>query len=61
MRPIPTPNILGTDVAGTVVQLGRKVTRFHVGQRVFGYEVLLLYYIYPLHHLTLHISVYATA
>ncbi|GAM35758.1 zinc binding dehydrogenase [Talaromyces pinophilus] len=36
MRPIPTPNILGADVAGTVVQLGRKVTRFHVGQRVFG-------------------------
>jgi NADPH:quinone reductase-like Zn-dependent oxidoreductase len=57
MRPIPTPNILGADVAGTVVQLGRKVTRFHVGQRVFGYgESSSSNYVYPPHHLILHIS-----
>jgi NADPH:quinone reductase-like Zn-dependent oxidoreductase len=30
------PFIFGTDVAGTVVQLGSSVTRFNVGQRVIG-------------------------
>jgi NADPH:quinone reductase-like Zn-dependent oxidoreductase len=32
------PVILGTDVAGTVVQLGSNVTRFKIGQRVIGYD-----------------------
>ncbi|KAJ5636216.1 alcohol dehydrogenase [Penicillium longicatenatum] len=31
------PFILGTDVAGTVVQLGSKVTQFETGQRVMGH------------------------
>lgn len=31
------PIVLGTDVAGTIVQLGEGVTRFKVGQRVIGY------------------------
>jgi NADPH:quinone reductase-like Zn-dependent oxidoreductase len=31
------PFIFGTDVAGTVVQLGSKVTRFKIGERVIGY------------------------
>lgn len=31
------PFIFGTDVAGTVVQLGSKATRFQLGQRVIGY------------------------
>jgi NADPH:quinone reductase-like Zn-dependent oxidoreductase len=31
------PFIFGTDVAGTVVQLGSSVTRFQLGQRVLGY------------------------
>ncbi|KAH8687917.1 zinc-binding oxidoreductase-like protein CipB [Tricladium varicosporioides] len=30
------PCIWGTDVAGTIVQLGAKVTRFSLGQRVIG-------------------------
>ncbi|CZR68146.1 related to oxidoreductase [Phialocephala subalpina] len=34
---IPYPSILGTDVAGTVAQLGSAVTRFKVGQRVIGH------------------------
>ncbi|OKL57463.1 hypothetical protein UA08_06933 [Talaromyces atroroseus] len=34
--PMDFPNILGADVAGTVVQLGSKVTRFQLGQRVLG-------------------------
>ncbi|KAH9205533.1 zinc-binding oxidoreductase-like protein CipB [Leptodontidium sp. 2 PMI_412] len=32
--PISYPSILGTDVAGTIVQLGSSVTRFTLGQRV---------------------------
>lgn len=31
------PFIFGTDVAGTVVQLGKDVTRFELGQRVIGH------------------------
>jgi NADPH:quinone reductase-like Zn-dependent oxidoreductase len=31
------PFIWGTDVAGTIVQLGSKVTRFKIGQRVIGF------------------------
>lgn len=31
------PIILGTDVAGTVAQLGSEVTRFKIGQRVVGH------------------------
>jgi NADPH:quinone reductase-like Zn-dependent oxidoreductase len=31
------PYIWGTDVAGTIVQLGVNVTRFKLGQRVIGY------------------------
>ncbi|KAF2669836.1 putative quinone oxidoreductase [Microthyrium microscopicum] len=31
------PFIFGTDVAGTVVQLGANVTRFRIGQRVIGH------------------------
>jgi len=34
---IPYPAILGTDVSGTIVQLGSKVTRFEIGQRVIGH------------------------
>ncbi|KAH8697538.1 putative zinc binding dehydrogenase [Talaromyces proteolyticus] len=33
---MPFPNITGVDIAGTVVQLGSKVTRFQLGQRVLG-------------------------
>ena len=33
------PFIFGTDVAGTVVQLGSNVTRFKIGQRVIGYDL----------------------
>lgn len=31
------PIILGTDVAGMIVQLGSEVTRFKVGQRVIAH------------------------
>lgn len=31
------PLITGTDVAGTIVQLGSSVTRFKIGQRVIGH------------------------
>jgi NADPH:quinone reductase-like Zn-dependent oxidoreductase len=33
------PFIFGTDVAGTVVQLGSDVTRFKIGQRLIGYAL----------------------
>ncbi|PKX88369.1 zinc-binding alcohol dehydrogenase family protein [Aspergillus novofumigatus IBT 16806] len=33
---LPYPSIFGSDVAGTIVQLGSSVTRFKVGQRVIG-------------------------
>ncbi|KAJ5246254.1 alcohol dehydrogenase [Penicillium chermesinum] len=33
----PYPYVLGTDVAGTVAQLGSNVTRFKLGQRVIGH------------------------
>ncbi|KAM3076031.1 hypothetical protein ACMFMG_006456 [Clarireedia jacksonii] len=36
------PFIFGTDVAGTVVQLGSNVTRFKIGQRVIGHCASLL-------------------
>ncbi|KAJ5691856.1 alcohol dehydrogenase [Penicillium macrosclerotiorum] len=35
--PLPYPFIFGTDVAGTVAQVGSQVTRFHLGQRVIGH------------------------
>lgn len=35
-RWLPTPAVLGSDVAGEVVAVGSAVTRFRVGQRVFG-------------------------
>ncbi|RAL07195.1 zinc-binding alcohol dehydrogenase family protein [Aspergillus homomorphus CBS 101889] len=37
--PMEYPTILGQDVAGEVVQLGPKVTRFRVGARVVGHAV----------------------
>ena len=33
---MPYPSILGSDVAGTIAQLGSNVTRFKIGQRVLG-------------------------
>ncbi len=33
------PTVLGTDVAGEVVEVGASVTRFHVGDRVLGNAV----------------------
>ena len=35
-RWLPTPAVLGSDVAGEVLAIGANVTRFRVGQRVFG-------------------------
>jgi len=35
------PFILGTDVAGEVVEIGRAVTRFKVGDRVLGFAIAL--------------------
>lgn len=34
--PLPTPFIVGCDLAGTVVETGREVTRFKPGDRVWG-------------------------
>ena len=34
--PFPMPLILGCDLAGTVVQVGAKVTRFKVGDAVYA-------------------------
>ncbi|CAG7956483.1 unnamed protein product [Penicillium salamii] len=34
---LPYPYIFGTDVAGTITQLGSKVTRFQLGQRVLAH------------------------
>jgi len=31
------PNVLGTDVAGEIVEIGEGVTRLRKGQRVIGY------------------------
>jgi NADPH:quinone reductase-like Zn-dependent oxidoreductase len=33
------PTVLGSDVAGEVVEVGQAVTRFHVGDRVLGHAV----------------------
>jgi NADPH:quinone reductase-like Zn-dependent oxidoreductase len=33
------PWIWGTDVAGTVAELGSNVTRFKIGDRVIGYAL----------------------
>ncbi|KAH6679833.1 zinc-binding oxidoreductase-like protein CipB [Halenospora varia] len=35
--PLPYPFIFGTDIAGTIVQLGSDVNRFKIGQRVIGH------------------------
>jgi NADPH:quinone reductase len=34
--PLPSPFIVGCDLAGTVEAVGTEVTRFHVGDRVWG-------------------------
>jgi NADPH2:quinone reductase len=34
--PLPTPFVLGCDLAGTIVQRGREVRNLEVGQRVWG-------------------------
>src|SRR5579872_6671414 len=36
-RPRPNRSVLGTEFAGQVAALGREVTSFEVGDRVFGY------------------------
>lgn len=38
-RWLPSPTVLGEDVAGEVVAIGEGVTRFRVGDRVVGYAV----------------------
>ena len=37
--PLTYPAILGSDVAGEVVEVGSSVTRFHVGDRVLGHAI----------------------
>jgi len=34
--PLPSPFVLGCDLAGTVVQIGEEVTEFRIGDRVWG-------------------------
>lgn len=34
--PLPLPYIIGCDLAGTVEKVGKGVTRFEVGERVWG-------------------------
>ena len=36
--PISYPNILGSDIAGTIVEIGENVKDLSVGQKVIGYE-----------------------
>ena len=36
--PISYPTILGSDLAGTIIEIGENVRGFHVGQKVIGYE-----------------------
>lgn len=38
---IDYPFLWGTDVAGTIVQLGSNITRFKLGERVIGYNLSL--------------------
>ncbi len=37
------PTVLGTDVAGEIVEVGSGVVRVKSGQRVIGYDQLKLY------------------
>jgi NADPH:quinone reductase len=34
--PLPSPFVVGCDVAGTVIQIGEEVTEFRIGDRVWG-------------------------
>jgi len=36
LRPKPDKRVPGSDIAGTVERVGKKVTRFHPGDKVFG-------------------------